>query len=504
MNYDNDNDERKLNNKSSRSKLDRKPLGFKNPVGNDSRLEEPKKVKSYLHNINDTDDGKKGGVPLYYDEKDIFVDSEDSHTLIIGSTGSKKTRLVVLPTVLLLGKAEESMIICDPKAEVYKRTAAQLNKDGYKVLVLNFRNPSVGESWNPLDIPYKLYKRGEIDRACEFVNDIATNLMLADMSSKDPYWDYSAADLFFGLTFLTFKLLKDEETVSIGNVLELRRRMFIEENHINTWYEKIAKEDDLIYHSILGTIHNATSTRACILSTFDQKMRCFMYQKNLLDMMSDNSISLDGIGNEKTIIYLIMPDEKATYHKLITLFVKQSYEYLIYKSQEETHEEGFRIRINYLLDEFSTLPTIKDFPNMITAARSRNIRFNLVIQSFHQLKARYHDEAETIKANCNNWIYLTSRELELLREISELCGRDKAGQHIFSISSLQHFDKSLGQALILCGRLFPYVAELKDISEYDNEEFEILEFKKQSRRKYTASIPSGEPTKISSLDELFV
>lgn len=497
-----------LNNEETfgkKTKLTKKPYYMVSPINNDSKLEEKNKIKEYLNDIKKPVNGKQiGGIPLLYDDSTVYVDTQDSHSLIIGSTGSKKTRLVVLPLVKILGYAEESMIICDPKAEVYNRTACSLKNAGYKIEVVNFRNPSVGECWNPLEIPYRLFCLGDIDRACEFVNDIATNLMLAE-TFHDPYWDYSAADLFFGLTLLTFTLKKDVESVSISDVLELRRKMFLENGQVNSYYQDMAKQNSLIYHSLIGTMNVPEKTQSCILSTFDQKMRCFVYQQNLTNMMAHNTVSLDSIGYEKTIVYLIMPDEKTTYHKLISLFIKQSYEYLIYKIQENNIENGFNKRINYILDEFSTLPTIKDFPNMITAARSRNIRFNLVIQSLHQLKSRYGDEAETIKANCNNWIYLTSRELELLREISELCGMDASYRPIFSISALQHLDKNKGQALILCGRLFPFISELKDISSYDNEHYDVLPYTHRDQSDIFFSIPQthSQAIKVESLDDLF-
>ena len=117
---------------------------------------------------------------------------------------------------------------------------------------------------------------------------------------------------------------------------------------------------------------------------------------------------------------------------------------------------------------------------MITAARSRNIRFNLCIQSQQQLVYRYQEEAETIKSNCNNWIFLTSRELKLLQEISSLAGTDSNGKAIISVSALQHLDKERGQVFVFCGRLFPFVSELADIGEFDQEKYEILELEERA------------------------
>ncbi len=166
--------------------------------------------------------------------------------------------------------------------------------------------------------------------------------------------------------------------------------------------------------------------------------------------------------------------------KLVSLFIKQSYEYLIYRAQS-MNNYTMPIRVNYILDEFSSLPAIKDFPSMITAARSRNIRFNLIVQSKHQLKQKYGDESETILSNCNNWVFITSRELELLEEISTLCGVKSSGNKpLLSISALQHFSKEKGEILVLSGRLKPFKSCLPDITRYDDDTFEILPFTKRS------------------------
>ena len=446
--------------------------------------------RKFVENKNVKFVNQLGGVPLGQanDGEEIIVDSSDAHTLIIGSTGSKKSRLVVMPTIHILGIAGESMIVSDPKAEIYGRTAHFLLKEGYNIEVINLRNPSYGNAWNPLSIPYFFYKNEDIDKACEFVNDISTNLMLSEKSIKDPYWDYSAGDLFFGLTLLLFKYCKlmelNECYVNIGNLLKLRKHIFSLQNLKSSLFWELIEDDDIISSSLLGTIEAPDKTQACILSTFDEKMRCFMIQPSLLEMLSNNSISIDCVSEKKTIIYLIMPDEKTSYHKLITLFIKQSYEYLIYKAQVNI-DGKMKIRVNYVLDEFSSLPTIKDFPAMITAARSRNIRFNLVIQSKHQLLERYKEETETIQSNCTNWIFFTSREIKLLEELSMLCGKRADGEkYVIPLASLQHFNKNRGEALVLSGRLYPFISTLADIDKYDNGKYLFLKFEKEKRNKH--------------------
>jgi len=429
--------------------------------------------------------GGTGGVPLSSCAEDgtVSIDPSDAHTLIIGPTGSKKTRLIVMPTVEILCNAGESMIIVDPKAEIYNRVGTKLEKNGYNVLLLNLRMPNRGSSWNPLSIPYKFYCDGNIDKACEFANDIAENLTHQDASKNDPFWDNSAGSLFFGLVILLFKYCNEfnepTRAVHIGNVINLRNKLFSEMKRSPLW--GYIKSDNFITSALSGTMEAPNETRQSILSVFDEKMRTFSMQPNLINLLADNDISFDHITDKKTALFLILPDEKTSYHKLASLFIKQSYEYIIFSTQLNNNhaKSNNKIRLNYIIDEFSSLPIIKDFPSMITAARSRNIRFNIVVQSKHQLKLRYAEETDTIMSNCANWIFLTSRELVFLQEISLLCGDRKADgaiQPVLSVSELQRLDKDRGEALVLSGRMYPIIVTLPDISSYSgNSEKEFVE-----------------------------
>lgn len=261
-----------------------------------------------------------------------------------------------------------------------------------------------------------------------------------------------------------------DNDVNINTIIRLRNRLFINDWLQNSSYWKNEKsKNSLISISLMGTVSAPQKgTQPSILSTFDQKMRMFMLQDNLTKMMSHNNFNFDEVGSlgKKHAFYIIMPDEKTTYHKLISLFIKQSYEYFIYQAQQQDNKH-FSTRINYLLDEFASLPKINDFPAMISAARSRNIRFSIVIQSQSQLKQKYDEDAETIKSNCNNWLFLTSRELSLLRELESLCGTVGGSSNLFSVSRLQHLKKEEGEALLLCRRLYPFLTRLYDIDKYD-------------------------------------
>ena len=116
----------------------------------------------------------------------------------------------------------------------------------------------------------------------------------------------------------------------------------------------------------------------------------------LVRNMSRNSFDPRALAHEKTAICLIVPDEKTTYHFIATTFIKQCYETLVNEAQSR-EDLQLPVRVNFVLDEFTNIPAIPDMPSMITAARSRNMRFFPVVQSMHQLKQKYGDETQTIR-----------------------------------------------------------------------------------------------------------
>ncbi len=429
-----------------------------------------------------TYDGQKGGFPLLYskDKQQLAVDSADSHTLVVGASGSKKTRSLVLPAIKILGHAGESMIINDPKGELYDRIAGELRDLGFKIITVNLRNPTQGHAWNPLQIPYSYYKSGDMDKAAEFANDIANTLILGEISNNDPFWDYSAYDCCLGLILLLFKFCKEmnypDNSVTISNLLRFRRKLFEKGTDAkNSALWKWASRDELIAASLTGSVMTAQDTMRGILATLDQKLRALAIQPSLLDMLANSNFDINDIGNTKSAVFLITPDEKTTYSSIVAMFISQSYQHLIYSATQNGGR--LNLRVNYILDEFSSLPAIgSDFPSMISAARSRNIRYLICIQSKSQLIKRYKEEAATIMSNCTNWIVLFTRELEILREISELCGQKKDHSPNISVYDLQHLSKEKDEALLLAGKEKPCIVNLLDIDKFGDKSYKVIDF----------------------------
>ena len=396
----------------------------------------------------------------------MWVDNGEYHNLIIGSTGSGKTECVVKPLVNLLSKKGESMVITDPKGEIYQYCGEYLKKQGYNIVILNFRDPEKGNSWNPLALPYMYYKQGNQDKATELLEDVSLNILYDNSEGGDSaFWQKSAADYFSGLTMGLFMDAKEKEVNLnsinfMSTVGEERRgtKTYIQE------YFNLKGEASPAYIFASNTINAPNETKGGILSTFRQKIRLFSTKENLSEMLSYSDFDMRDIGNKKTAVFMIIHDEKKTYHGLMTIFIKQCYETLIDCAQANGGKLTYRT--NFILDEFANMPPLKDVDSMVTAARSRAIRFSFIIQNFAQLNDVYGEEvAQVIKGNCGNLIYLISTELKALEEISKMCGevkskeKDKtASTPLVTVSDLQKL--KLFQAIIIRWRKNPFKTDL--------------------------------------------
>ena len=447
------------------------------------------------------------GLVVINDGKTLWVDDGEAHNIVIGATGSGKTQAVVFPLVQSLAKHDESMIITDPKGEIYEQTGTMLRERGYNIILLNFRSPQNGNGWNPMALPYKLYQEGNTDKAIELLDDLALNILYEEKSGgADPFWEKTAADYFTGLALGLFEDA-DEEQVNL-NSMNLMSSLGEERfggpnnNYIKEYFN--AKDPSRpAYVNASGTVYAPEDTKGGVLSTFKQKVKLFASRDNLSEMLCHSDFDMKEIGRQKTAVFMIVQDEKKTLHPLATIFIKQCYETLIDVAQESGGKLPYRT--NFILDEFANMPPLKDVTTMVTAARSRLIRFTFIIQNYAQLTQVYGKEnAETIKGNCNI-TYLISSELQALEELSKLCGevkskeKDKtASTPLVTVSDLQRLQQY--ETISLRLRTMPFKTKLVpnwqmdwgrnyEKATYPTREkrqvklFEIREFVKELKKK---------------------
>ncbi|MDD4188422.1 MAG: type IV secretory system conjugative DNA transfer family protein [Bacilli bacterium] len=472
------------------------------------------------------EDTTAAGIPIINNGKDMWVDNGENHTLVIGATGSGKTTAVVDPLVQSLAKAGESMILTDPKGEIYRNHSEMLRNKGYNIIILNFRNPTLGNAWNPLTLPYRLYKSGNTDKAIELLDDVALNILYDPNNKAEPFWEKSAADYFSGLSLGMFEDAEEKaiNLNSISYMSTVGEEKFATSDYIKEYF-LLKGETSSAYVFASNTINAPSETKGGILSVFRQKIRLFASREQLSEMLSYSDFNMEDIGKQKTAVFMIIHDEKTTYHALATIFIKQCYETLIDVAQENGGKLPFRT--NFILDEFANMPPLKDVTTMVTAARSRKIRFTFIIQNFAQLNDVYgKEDAETIRSNCGNLVYLITTELAALEEISKLCGevkskdKDKtASMPLITVSDLQKMQ--LNEVVILRTRLNPFRTKLKpsyeinwgynfangQLSERTKSEvqlFDIKEFvKTEKRNKLFATLDNNSKKEPKPVDHIF-
>jgi len=477
--------ELKLNNK----KIGKMPIEDGCNEYGSSRWATKKEIKNQFKVWNIGKKIKSGGIPVtMLDGKYYYSDSFD-HTLIIGSTGSGKTICEIVPLIYNLGYAGESMVINDVKGELYSHTADFLEKQGYKIKIINLRDALSSDGWNPLHLPYKYYKEGNIDLAGDLIENFSKSLT-RNLSSKDMYWEKSATSVLTALCYAIIEDAPKEEQVhlySIYNMLVEHGAKTIDRFNSLDLYFQQKPFGNLAKMSYATGSFAKGETRATLFSVLATVIKIFS-DTGIANLTSRTDFELEDVGKEKTAVFLIIPDEKESRHELASLFIDQCYQSLVNSAQSLPNGK-IPIRVNFILDEFANMPPITCISNKITVSRSRNIRFYLVIQDFDQLKEKYKESTGTIKSNATTWIYLLTSDNESAKEISTRLGKYTISSERVSTSShLEQLDynisndKSLmgrellmpdelmrfkfGEAIYMGTRMYPVKARIVPISKY--------------------------------------
>ena len=395
---------------------------------------------------------KQGGVPIIKDAKKLFLPNIEAHTLVIGSTGSGKTQTTILPLTKLALLSGESVVINDVKGELYKETANNFKENGYEVILLNFDNPTLGLSWNPLTLPYQLYKNNEKDKAVKLVDDLGYYLF-SDLNNKesDSFWTNSAIDYFTGLTLYLFENAKVEE-INLNSIYSLANEL--ENPKIAEKFLKQLTKNSTIYYNLLGTLTSPTETKGGILATFNQKLKKYISLEDLSNMLSTTSFDLKELSNKKVAIYIVSGlTTQSSY--LIPLLVSQ----LINTTNEFSTKKRM---MNIILDEFDSMIPINNFATLINYSRSIGIRFTVVIKSYIDLTNMYgKEQTEIIKSCFPNIIYLLSSDIYTLEEISKMCGNKESNKQIRPLITIEELKvMKVFEAIVLMPRMMPFKTRL--------------------------------------------
>ena len=403
-------------------------------------LEEMKKNVP-LVSVDKTRKVEKSGLPLGYDDNNLYIDSRSTHSLIIGATGSGKTQAITLPMLELARLSGESIVIHDVKNEIYEMTEKKFRESGYNVVKLDFDDSLNTNHWNPLDIAKKYYNDGNYDNVQEIVEDIGYYL-LNDPNEKesDPFWINSATSYFTGICLYA---IENEEALNLFKIYELTEEV---RKTPKEFLDKL-ESTSAPYICLSGILNAPPETRESIFSVFNSRFRRFIVKNNLKELLSTTDFDLFNISKEKTIVY-IKSGKSNTSNYLLPLFLNQ-----IYNIKEDSS------RLNIIVDDFYGLNRIKDFNKMLNYSRGIGIAFTIMIRGFNDLKNTYgNEESEIIKLSFGNIIYLLSLDINTIEEISRMCGNKSQNEPLISVEELKTIKTF--EAIVLTTRMMPFKTKL--------------------------------------------
>lgn len=383
---------------------------------------------------------KSSGLPLMYDDQNLYINGNSNHSLIIGTSGSGKTQTITLPFLELSRKAGESVVIHDSNDVIYDETADKFKKSGYEVLKIDLQDYN---NWSPFNLAYYLYQQNNFEK-CQEVLDEMGCYIFHDESDADPFWANEAKNYFVGLALYAYE--KGEE-VNFTKIYELSIEFVEKKPSLLATVDPKSKA----YVYLSGIKNAPEDTRLSIISVFQQFIKLYVVSKNLNVKVNETKFDFKDFLSKKAIIY-ISSENSRVLCRLVPLFITQLYQ----AKNEFFNKEG---KINVLIDDFYLLEPIIDFTRILNYSRNLGIIFTIVIRGFNDLKNVYGIEtAEMVKSSFPNIVYLLSQDLDTLTEISKYCGMKNDNESLISIEELKTLE--MFEAIILMPRVLPFRTKL--------------------------------------------
>lgn len=392
------------------------------------------------------------------------------NVLVAGSSGSGKSRYYVLPNI---HQANTSMAITDPKGELYRATHHYLERHGYQVRVLNLIDFNLSAHFNPL--AYFNPTQAEVD--CT----ILTENFITNTTGKKPpggadFWEKAERALLNALVAYTY--FTKGSSGSLVDVVELLAKMQASEQD-----ETLQSEVDLIFEAVtelldefdtssetlteeaitmLGGLRFAASqyttytqgageTKKSVIISLGVRMAP-LHMSQIRTLLGEDTIGLDRIGQEKTALFLIIPDTHAAFNFIVSIFYEQLFETNLYIADHRP-DGHLAYPIHCYMDEFANIGTIPSFERKIAVMRSRGLSVSVIIQNLAQGKAQYKDDWETIVGNCDSFLFLGGAENSTTQYVSKLLGKQTIIGQDTSLSkgrngSYSISDRRLGRDLL--------------------------------------------------------
>lgn len=356
---------------------------------------------------------------------------ENLNVLVIGGSGSGKSRFYVKPNIMQLNT---SYVVTDPKGELLRSCGRLLKKAGYEIRVFNLIDMSHSNNYNPFNYIYD--KDGNINKTyvMKMVNCLMKNTKQEGASGGDQFWDDSTKALTLAIAFYLLEKKTDENGNSLdrnfSTVMKMMRLAEIseqDENHRSPLDEMMDELRGENPHSMAVSFYAdfkkaPAETAKSILISAAVRFAAFNLPE-VADLTHTDNIHLDTLGDRKTALFIIIPSSDATFNFLAAMMYTQLFDTL-YDTANFKYGGRLPVHVRCLLDEFANVGTIPDFDKLLATMRSMEISANIIIQNLAQLKKMYDKSWEILTGNCDSLLFLGGQEASTLEAISKSLGKE--------------------------------------------------------------------------------
>ena len=416
--------------------------------------------------------------------------ARNKNILVIGGSGSGKTRFFVKPNIMQCTKTKgTSLVVTDPKGTLVVECGKMLVAAGYELRILNTINFRKSMHYNPF-----AYIRSETD-ILKLVTTLIANTK-GEGKGGDDFWIKAETLLYVALIgYIHYEL--PEEKQNFSTLIDLLNKMQVREddedfqNEVDELFEKLAqkKPEHFAVRQYLKYKMASGKTAKSILVSCGARLAVFDIEE-LREITAYDELHLDTIGDKRTALFLIMSDTDASFNFLISMAYSQLFNLLCEKA-DDVYGGRLPVHVRCLIDEFANIGQIPNFEKLVATIRSREISACIVLQAQSQLKAIYKDNADTIVGNCDTLLFLGGKEKTTLKEMEELLGKEtidtyntgesrgrevshslnyqKLGKSLMSVDELAVMDG--GKCILQLRGVRPFLSDKYDITSHPNYKY---------------------------------
>lgn len=353
------------------------------------------------------------------------------NTLVIGGSGAGKTRFFGKPNLM---QCNTSFVVLDPKGEQLRDVGNLLEKEGYVIKVVDLINMNRSHCYNPFR-----YIKDDKD-VLKLITNLIRNTTPKGSQTNDPFWEKSETALLEALCLYLLHEAPEEEQ-NFTMVMEMIAAAEVKEDDeeyqspLDELFERleIRNPNSLALKQYKIYKQAAGKTAKSILISVGVRLSAFNLE-SIASLTATDELELDLVGERKTAIFAVIPDNDSTFNFLIGMLYTQLFQMLYYQA-DIVHGGALPVPVHFLMDEFANVALPDEFDKLLSTMRSRLIFVSIIIQNLAQIKGLYKDSWESIVGNCDTLYYLGGNEQSTHKFMSEYLGKETLDTNTYGKSS---------------------------------------------------------------------